>query len=156
MAAGGMNDGILSHRYCVAHALADRVCKFCHHGLRILPAARLHSGLRHGTGAICARLGDRCSFHVLFPRPGGRSRRLRSWAVHHRCQCCVADRSGRPRHNRMGLRPANAAAGFGDLAAAAIGGDALVWHPDAFRQFADLPEHIDRHSAARIPVAADP
>jgi hypothetical protein len=58
--------------------------------------------------------------------------------------------------NRMGLRPANAAAGFGDLAAAAIGGDALVWHPDAFRQFADLPEHIDRHSAARIPIAADP
>src|SRR5438874_12959477 len=41
------------------------------------------------------------------------------------------------------------------LAAPAIRRDALVRHPHAVRQLAPLPEHIDRHAAARIPVAAD-
>ena len=40
-------------------------------------------------------------------------------------------------------------------AAPAIGRDALVGHPDAFRRLARLPEHVDRDAAARIPVAAD-
>ncbi len=40
-------------------------------------------------------------------------------------------------------------------AAAAIGRDALVRRPDILRQFAGLPEHVDRNAAARIPVAAD-
>src|SRR3984957_4747526 len=40
-------------------------------------------------------------------------------------------------------------------AAAAIGSDALIWKPHPFRQPAALPEHVDRHAAAREPVAAD-
>ena len=40
-------------------------------------------------------------------------------------------------------------------AAPAIRRDALVGHPDALRQLARLPEHVDRNAAARIPVAAD-
>ena len=39
--------------------------------------------------------------------------------------------------------------------APAIGRDALVGQPDALRQAAGLPEHVDRHAAARIPIAAD-
>jgi hypothetical protein len=30
----------------------------------------------------------------------------------------------------------------------------LVRHPHAGRQLAGLPEHVDRHAAARIPIAA--
>jgi hypothetical protein len=41
-------------------------------------------------------------------------------------------------------------------AAAAIGRDALVGQPQAFRRRAALPEHVDRNAAARVPVAADP
>src|SRR6266581_8360570 len=37
----------------------------------------------------------------------------------------------------------------------AIGRDALIGNPDALRQSAGLPEHVDRNAAARIPVAAD-
>src|ERR1700688_3280947 len=37
----------------------------------------------------------------------------------------------------------------------AIGRDALVGNPHVVRQFAGLPEHVDRDAAARIPVAAD-
>src|SRR6476620_615965 len=37
----------------------------------------------------------------------------------------------------------------------AIGRDALIGHPHALRQFAGLPEHVDRDAATRIPVAAD-
>ena len=60
---------------------------------------------------------------------------------------------------RLDLR-ALAAAAFGNgvrrLAAPAIWRDALVGRqPDVLRQFAGLPEHVDRHAAARIPVAAD-
>ena len=39
--------------------------------------------------------------------------------------------------------------------AAAIGRDALVGQPQALGRRAGLPEHVDRHAAARIPVAAD-
>src|SRR5689334_12391980 len=45
--------------------------------------------------------------------------------------------------------------GFGPLSPAAIGGDALLGHPDALRQLPGLPEHVDRDAAARIPIAAD-
>src|SRR5262249_1732956 len=41
------------------------------------------------------------------------------------------------------------------LAPPAIGRDGLVGSPQAFRQLAGLPEHVDRDAAAWIPVAAD-
>ena len=41
------------------------------------------------------------------------------------------------------------------LAAPAIGSDALVGHPHVLRKLSGLPEHVDRHAATRIPVAAD-
>src|SRR3984893_5712582 len=37
----------------------------------------------------------------------------------------------------------------------AIGCDALIGNPHSLWQFAGLPEHVDRNTAARIPVAAD-
>src|SRR5829696_2028812 len=37
----------------------------------------------------------------------------------------------------------------------AVGRDALVGDPHALGQFAGLPEHVDRDTATRIPVAAD-
>ena len=42
-----------------------------------------------------------------------------------------------------------------DLAASAVGRDALVRQPDVRRQSSGLPEQVDRYSAARGPVAAD-
>src|SRR4051812_32695169 len=42
------------------------------------------------------------------------------------------------------------------LTAPAIGGDPLLGHPQARRRLAGLPEDVDRHAAARIPIAADP
>src|SRR6185369_664339 len=42
------------------------------------------------------------------------------------------------------------------LAAATIGGDALVGQPQALGRRARLPENVDRNAAARVPVAADP
>src|SRR4030088_2848789 len=42
-----------------------------------------------------------------------------------------------------------------DLAASAVGRDALVRQPDVRRQRSGLPEHVDRYSAARGPGAAD-
>src|SRR3954471_3594367 len=44
---------------------------------------------------------------------------------------------------------------FWRSAPSAIGRDALIGYPHAFRQFASLPEHVDRDAAARIPVATD-
>ena len=41
------------------------------------------------------------------------------------------------------------------LAPRPIRRDALIRHPNALRQLAGLPEHVDRHAAARIEVAAD-
>jgi len=35
-----------------------------------------------------------------------------------------------------------------------VGGDALIGQPQAFGWRAGLPEHVDRHAAARVPVAA--
>ena len=58
MAAGGMTMGFCLACHRAAHAVADRVCEFHNHGFRILPAARLHPGLRHGVGAISTRFGD--------------------------------------------------------------------------------------------------
>src|SRR4051812_5732605 len=40
-------------------------------------------------------------------------------------------------------------------ASPAIRCDALVWQPYARRQLAGLPEHVDRHAAAGIPIAPD-
>ena len=42
-----------------------------------------------------------------------------------------------------------------ELPASAVGGDALVRQPDVRRQRSRLPEHIDRYSPARGPIAAD-
>src|SRR5215510_181131 len=63
------------------------------------------------------------------------------------CDCLDCD--------RMDLRVVSSAERAEKLAASAIGGYALIGHPHALRQFPGLPEHIDRHSAPRIPVAAD-
>jgi hypothetical protein len=41
------------------------------------------------------------------------------------------------------------------LTARAIGADALIRHPCARGQFSRLPEHVDRHAAARVEIAAD-
>ena len=41
------------------------------------------------------------------------------------------------------------------LAAAAIASDSLIGDPQSFGRRARLPEHIDRNSATRIPIAAD-
>ena len=54
-----------------------------------------------------------------------------------------------------GKRTRHAPDGMHSLAARAIGGDALIRRPDAARQFPGLPEHIDRHTAARMKIAAD-
>src|SRR5690348_12261167 len=51
--------------------------------------------------------------------------------------------------------PAPRTAILGSSATAAIGLDSLVREPKAYRGLAGLPEHIDRHSATRVPVAAD-
>src|SRR6202044_4285044 len=40
-------------------------------------------------------------------------------------------------------------------AAATIGSDALIRNPYPLWRLAALPEHVDRHAAAREPVAAD-
>src|SRR5829696_1495882 len=42
-----------------------------------------------------------------------------------------------------------------DLAASAVGGDAGIGQPHGLRRLAGLPEYVDRHAAAGIPVAAD-
>src|ERR1700730_8101870 len=56
--------------------------------------------------------------------------------------------STRWRWPENGLRPRSAPA--------AIGRNALIRNPHAFRKLTGLPEHVDRDAAARIPVAADP
>src|SRR5919112_1000623 len=43
----------------------------------------------------------------------------------------------------------------GVSATAAIRRHALVWQPQGLRRRAGLPGDVDRHAAARIPVAAD-
>src|SRR4051794_15005407 len=40
-------------------------------------------------------------------------------------------------------------------ASPAIRRDTLVWQPYACRQLAGLPEHVDRHAAAGVPIAPD-
>src|SRR5690348_8192527 len=41
------------------------------------------------------------------------------------------------------------------LSPATVWSDALIGQPQPLRRFARLPEDIDRHSAARVPIAAD-
>src|SRR4051794_14380156 len=53
-------------------------------------------------------------------------------------------------------QPTEPAPRIATLAAATIGCDALVRQPQAFRGRPGLPEDVDRHPAARIPIAADP
>ena len=77
MAAGGMVMGIVSFRDCTSHAMANRVCKFHAARFRILSAARMHSGLCHGIGAVGARVGNRGAFDVFLSWSGGGPRRLR-------------------------------------------------------------------------------
>src|SRR5499427_3114019 len=105
------DDGVLSPCHRTAHAMAGRVCKFYCHGFRILPAARLHPGLRHGVGSNSTRFGDGSPFHVLLPRSGSRSRGLRHRAQQHWRQRCADRRRGRSRRDGMGLCPANAPTG---------------------------------------------
>ena len=57
--------------------------------------------------------------------------------------------------DRMDLRVVSSAHQPKRLAASPIGGNALVGHPHALREFSGLPEHVDRHSATWIPVAPD-
>src|SRR5690348_15596144 len=42
------------------------------------------------------------------------------------------------------------------LSAATVGCDALIRQPQTLRRFPRLPKDVDRHSPARIPIAADP
>jgi uncharacterized tellurite resistance protein B-like protein len=42
-----------------------------------------------------------------------------------------------------------------DLPASAIGRNTRIRQPHGLRRLAGLPEHVDRHAAARIPIAAD-
>src|SRR5690348_520054 len=51
--------------------------------------------------------------------------------------------------------PAPRTAILGPSATAAIGLNPLVRQPQPFRRLSRLPEHVDRHSAARVPIAAD-
>src|SRR5690349_1925748 len=51
--------------------------------------------------------------------------------------------------------PAPRMAILGWSATAAIGLDPLIWQPQPFRRVSRLPEDVDRHSAARVPIAAD-
>src|SRR4051812_13316908 len=57
------------------------------------------------------------------------------------------------------IEPAPNTATFGPplirSAPSAIALDALVGQPQAFGRRATLPEDVDRHSAARVPVSAD-
>src|SRR5258708_40083032 len=67
---------------------------------------------------------------------------------------------------RRAVRPAwpaaagvweQAAAGSSpQLSSAAIAGDARIGQPQVRGRLAGLPEHVDRHAAAWVPVAADP
>src|SRR5690242_18753263 len=52
--------------------------------------------------------------------------------------------------------PAPRTAILGVSATAAIRRDSLVGQPQPLGRRARLPEDVDRHSAARIPIAADP
>ncbi len=54
-----------------------------------------------------------------------------------------------------GRRPDRLAAGRACDHARPIGADALVGRPDAGGQLSGLPEHVDRHAAARMEIAAD-
>src|SRR5437764_6830461 len=58
----------------------------------------------------------------------------------------AADRSGAEHDDARAL---------GQSTAPAIGGDALVREPQPLGRRPRLPEDIDRHAAARIPIAAD-
>ena len=103
----------------------------------------------------CASVGDVAALGVLLSGPGRRTGGL--WLRAQPCRRAGqlrrrGDHDGRARdcRARYALRR-----GAEKLAAPAIGRDALVGHPDALRQLAGLPEHVDRHAAARIPIAAD-
>src|SRR5258706_10071400 len=64
---------------------------------------------------------------------------------------------GKPHARRLlFFRPATASYSSSAASPApAIGRDALIGNPHVLRQFAGLPEHVDRNAAARIPVAAN-
>src|SRR5262245_59463758 len=148
-------DGRLPFGDRTSNAMARRVHEFRGDGLRVLSPARLYSGVCHGIGAVGPRVCYRWALDVFLSRPGSGSCRL--WRRpeqrrYHagacgRCDCLDCD--------RMDLRVVSSAERAEKLAASAIGGYALIGHPHALRQFPGLPEHIDRHAAPRIPVAAD-
>ena len=93
---------------------------------------------------------------ALVARLGRQVGRRKAYRIEAQSQRLVADRvaqrgGGRGRGGRLGP----AAAAHRPLSSAAIGRDAGIGQPQALGRLAGLPEHVDRHAAARIPVAAD-
>jgi MFS family permease len=152
MASGGMVMAICLAVDRAARALAGRIRQFRFCRFRLLPAARLHPGLCHRTRAGGARLCDRRAFGIFLSRPGDWAGGLWLGPQQRRHHSGAADGHGRFDADRLDLRATPSAS---RSAASAIGRDALVGHPDTFRQSARLPEHVDWHAAARIPVAAN-
>ena len=144
-----------------------RIRKLHDAGLRLLLAAWQHPGLRHRACAAGPRLGDGAALGVVLSGAGGRPDRLWRGLRHDRKDAAAGLRRRRHRAGRLALlTDAAPRAGDDDLtgtpslenvsAPPAIGRDSLLGHPDALGQLAGLPEHVDRHAAARIPIAADP
>ena len=155
MAAGGMVMGFCLIVIAMRMPWPVEFANFVAARFRILPAARLYPGLCHRVGPLRARFCNRSAFHVLLSWSGGGAGYLRHRPEQRGCGACSVRGRGGVDCNRLDLRGMPAAAGPGALTAPAIGRDALVGHPHILGQLAGLPEHIDRHAAARIPVAAD-
>ena len=155
MAAGGMVMGACLLVIALRMPWPIEFMNFMRDGFRFLSAARMYPGLRHGIGAVGARVGYRGALDVFLSWPGGGPCRLWCRPDQRRNHARARGRSGRIGRNRMDLRAVSSAERPERLAASTIGGDALVGHPDALRELSGLPEHVDRHSATRIPVAAD-
>ena len=153
--SGRHGDGRLPFGDRTSHAMAHRVREFHRDGFRFLSAARMYPGLRHGIGAVGARVGHRGTLDVFLSWPGGGPGRLWCRPGQRRNHARARGRSGCIGRNWMDLRTVPSAERPERLAAPTIGCDALVGHPDAFRKFSGLPEHVDRHSTTWIPVAAD-
>jgi len=152
---GRHGNGCLSSGDYAWYALASRIHELHADGFWFLPAAWMHPGLCHGAGAIGAWVGHRGALYVFLSWSGRRPRSLRCRSGHCRNHARARGRSGRIGGNRMDLRAVSSAERLERLATSTIGRDALIRHPHVFRKFSGLPKHINRHSATRIPVAAD-
>jgi len=88
-------------------AVAVRVRQLHGARIRLLHAARMHSGLRHRACATGARLGHRRAFHLLLSGTGARAGGL--WPRHfagYRHRAGAAHGLGCANRYRLGLRPA--------------------------------------------------